>query len=183
MINKMLSTIESYDLTDLINFLETSSFKEDPASTRHHLSVPGGLVKHTENVLRMSLHINKEMKYDHDSVVLAAVTHDLCKVGSYEIITKWRKDKYNKWESYEVYGYKETEPLLPHGEKSAFMLKDLVPDVSYEILMAVRYHMSTFEKALNVDFGVMSSFNSACTKYPLTRLLIAADFLSLNLEV
>ena len=71
----------------LIKFLaEDSDFFVAPCSTKFHLAVPGGLVIHTLNVVKCATELNDkyESSYPIDSIIIAAVGHDLCKVNFYK---------------------------------------------------------------------------------------------------
>ena len=70
----------------LIKFLQESDFFSAPCSTQFHLACPGGLARHSLNVYQLL----KE-KVDrfavcipHESVIIAGLGHDLCKVNFYK---------------------------------------------------------------------------------------------------
>lgn len=81
-----LAFVDREGVGSLIEFLASSDFYTAPCSTKFHLAVPGGLAQHTLNVMACAMRINKnyEEVCKPESVILAAVGHDLCKVGFYK---------------------------------------------------------------------------------------------------
>jgi 23S rRNA maturation-related 3'-5' exoribonuclease YhaM len=69
-------------LNSLYTFLCNSDFLTAPCSTRFHLACKGGLAKHTLNVINIANEVNR--RYDYypvESVIIAALGHDFCKVN------------------------------------------------------------------------------------------------------
>lgn len=71
----------------LMIVLEETDFYNSPASAKHHLNVPGGLVLHSLNVARTALELCENMpqfaRCDKNAVLTAALLHDVCKAGNY----------------------------------------------------------------------------------------------------
>ena len=72
----------------VIENLDKLGFFEAPASTRFHLSVKGGLVEHSVSVCRTAVKLRElaiaekpelEARLPLESVMLAALLHDVCK--------------------------------------------------------------------------------------------------------
>ena len=63
--------------------LEELDFYNSPASAKHHLNDPGGLVLQSLNVARAALELCDKMpqfaKCNKDAVLTAALLHDVCK--------------------------------------------------------------------------------------------------------
>lgn len=60
-------------------------YRETPASTRHHLAEKGGLLKHTENVMRMVRKFYLGFRsFSLADALLAAYLHDIGKIGRLE---------------------------------------------------------------------------------------------------
>ena len=81
---KFISILSSLKLdgTDrLIMNLERSGFFDSPASTKFHGNYPGGLLDHSLNVLDTLSAF--ELPIPRRSVVIAALLHDVCKIGLY----------------------------------------------------------------------------------------------------
>ena len=96
----------------LRNYLRKSDMYSAPASTRFHLSVTGGLLQHSLNVLdafRKRMRDNEDGTYSfmvagknmatitEESMIIMALLHDLCKTNFYKTVMRWRKDRNNKW--------------------------------------------------------------------------------------
>lgn len=71
----------------LMIVLEETDFYNSPASAKHHLNVPGGLLLHSLNVARAALELCENMPQfagcDKNAVLTAALLHDVCKAGNY----------------------------------------------------------------------------------------------------
>lgn len=165
----------------LMGYIRKSDMYTAPASTRFHLSVTGGLLQHSLNVLdafRASMRKNDDGTYSYmvagknvatiteESMVIMALLHDLCKTNFYTVVMKWRKDANNKWEQYETF---EVDDKVPygHGEKSVMMIEEfmkLKPEERY----AIRWHMGYTESDT-------LSLNNAIDKYPIIWALHSAD--------
>ncbi len=164
----------------LMAFIRKSDMYAAPASTRFHLSVTGGLLQHSLNVLdalRANLTENEDGTYTYDvagcpvvnvteeSVIIMALLHDICKTYFYTTETRNRKVN-GKWEQYEAFAVDDKIPY-GHGEKSVMMIEEymkLLPIERY----AIRWHMGYTESdAL--------SLNNAIDKYPMIWALHSAD--------
>lgn len=161
---------------DLLDFLTSSKsdFFEAPASTRFHLSEPGGLVKHSIHVYEclvdyLSRPRVKEL-YNLDAsdetIAIIALLHDLCKVNVYKKSFRNRKDESGKWIQVPTYDYSDDLPY-GHGEKSVYIISGFMK-LSREEAFAIRYHMG-FSETDNKNVG------NAFEKYPLAFALSTAD--------
>ena len=134
----------------LLEWLNKSDFFMAPASSRFHLCVPGGLVIHSLNVYHRLLNLVEHEAANGfcpsgETVAVAALLHDLCKVNLYKKIRKSRKtgEYYPNgkpvWEDYDSY---ECEDNLPygHGEKSVYITSGFIR-LTREEAMAIRWHM------------------------------------------
>lgn len=154
----------------LKKFLLESSFFEDPASTKYHLSHAGGLSEHSLHVYdRLYSLMQYEYKRDltpaeEESAVLVGICHDLCKVGTYTV--EMRNVKVNgSWTQQPYYAYNNNaEP--GHGDKSAFMLMDMGVKLTHDEQLAIRYHMSTWSGKDDV--------NNVSTAYHKSKLAVLA---------
>ena len=164
----------------LMAFIRKSDMYAAPASTRFHLSVTGGLLQHSLNVLdalRANLTQNDDGTYTYDvagvpvarvteeNVIIMALLHDICK--TYFYTTEIRNRKVNgKWEQYEAFAVDDKIPY-GHGEKSVMMIEEymkLQPVERY----AIRWHMGYTE-------ADSLSLNNAIDKYPMIWALHSAD--------
>lgn len=70
----------------LLLWMESAGFFTAPASARHHLNTPGGLCRHTINVAMNASDLCNTpafMNVDTKEAMVAALLHDLCKIGKY----------------------------------------------------------------------------------------------------
>lgn len=170
---EFLSTLSSCgeDLKPVMNWLEESTFFEDPASGKYHNAFRGGLVDHSLNVYHILNEKNKLLGglVPLRSVIISALLHDVCKIGSYNIKESWRKDEKNRWESYRGYGYNDDPFPAGHGEKSVMLLCDKM-SLTKDEMLAIRWHGGPVEDPKGYGF-----INAAKTS-ALTLLLHTSDF-------
>ena len=185
---KLLSTKRD-GMEDVIKHLERLGFFTAPASTKFHLSVKGGLMKHSWNVCKTALMLREQMilmkpelvdKLPEDSVVIAALLHDVCKSNIYKDAILNRKNDQGYWEK--VPGYEVDYSSLPlgHGEKSVIMLLTLGLKLTKDEMLAIRWHMTAWELAFQSP-EQKSNLQKAREIAPLCVLIQAADGLSTSL--
>lgn len=169
----------------VIDYLDKGGFFEAPASINRHLCHDGGLAEHSLNVYRMAMMLREQTvamrpevadSLKEDSVVIAALLHDVCKSNIYKKAQKWRKDAQNRWEQYDTYEADYSRYPAGHGEKSVIMLLRLGLDLSNDEILAIRWHMG----AWNLPF---QSYEDKCNiseanEHPLTAILQSADLLA-----
>lgn len=70
---------------ELIDAMDDGGFFEAPCSGAHHLAEEGGLVEHSLNVLKCARDLNKALGagIDDASIIIAALLHDLGKMGDH----------------------------------------------------------------------------------------------------
>lgn len=166
----LLLSIGRKGMDELVEYLTESDFFTAPASAKYHSSYQGGLAEHSYKVYELFYRkcISYKVSYDIDSIIIASLLHDLCKVNFYKIEEKWRKDDRGKWESYKAYGYDDLLPL-GHGEKSALIAQKFIELTDSELLM-IRWHMAF---SANCD---QIALHNAIQKEPLIVLLHTSDF-------
>lgn len=165
--------------------LEALGFFSAPASTRFHGSEPGGLLLHSLAVCDQALALREvELvkrpdladRLPRESVILAALLHDVCKADVYKEVEKWRKDKNNQWEKYKTYGVDYSGFPFGHGEKSVIRLLQLGLEMTEDEMLAIRWHMQGFD--LSDSPEARGNYTAACSKAPLVTLIMAADLLA-----
>ena len=176
-----MAKVKREGIDKLMNYMRKSDMYAAPASTRFHLSVTGGLLQHSLNVLDCFRNLltknedgtfsymaagNEVVRITEENMVIMALLHDTCKTNFYSVVMRWRKDSKNKWEQYETF---EVDDKVPygHGEKSVMMVEEfmrLEPVERY----AIRWHMGYTESD-------MLSLNNAIDKYPIIWALHSAD--------
>lgn len=182
--NLLLSTRRK-GVDAVLDFLDRIGFFIAPASSRHHLAEPGGLLRHSLNVYHQAkaiwnaqITLNGEIKdiLPFDSLIIASLLHDVCKADVYKQVEKFRKDAQGKWEKYLAYEYDASRCPLGHGEKSVIRLMRMGLELKTEEIAAIRWHMAGWD--LSDSREARDNFSAACDKYPLLSVLIAADELA-----
>ena len=131
----------------LLEFLMKSDFFTAPASTRYHGACEGGLLQHSLNVYDCLTDIlarprMKEVygiEYSEESVAIAALLHDVCKVNFYKAGTRNVKDENGRWTTVPYYTIEDSLPY-GHGEKSVYIVSAYMK-LTRDEAFAIRYHM------------------------------------------
>ena len=130
----------------LLDFLlNGSDFFTAPASTRYHGAHEGGLVEHSLNVYDCLADMAERLKerygieYPEESIAIAALLHDVCKVNFYKTSYRNVKDETGRWQSVPYYTIEDTLPY-GHGEKSAYIVSAYMR-LTRDEAFAIRYHM------------------------------------------
>ena len=130
--------------------LDEMGFFTSPASAKHHLNQPGGLVIHSLNVADAALDLCDGMpqfsRCDKNAVLVAALLHDVCKAGKY--IEKPGG------------GYRyEDNRMLGHGEESVFIIQEWMRLREKEVL-AIRWHMGAYSGER--DWNLLGAVYDCC---------------------
>lgn len=182
----------------LLEYIRRSDFYTAPASTHYHLSCEGGLLQHSLNVLDALRGLlmkepdgkdeagNPKVKYHYvvadkfvatfpqDSVIIAALLHDICKTFFYTTSTRNAKnEKTGKWEKVPYYTVEDKMPL-GHGSKSAMIIKQYM-ELTTEEMYAIWWHMGFSESAGGTD---MATIKQAIEKHPFVWALHTADMMA-----
>ena len=153
---------------------DQSDFFTAPASTRYHGSYEGGLCEHSLNVYSclkdfMARPRMKEMygiSYSDESIAIAALLHDLCKINFYVPGTRNVKEN-GVWKTVPTYTINDTLPY-GHGEKSVYIISGFMR-LTRDEAFAIRYHMGF---STNDDPGTVGK---ALEMFPLAFALTVAD--------
>ena len=124
-----------------------SDFFTAPASTRFHGAHDGGLVEHSLIVYDCLVdYLSRErvkklygMDYSDETVAIAALLHDVCKINVYKKSMRNVKDETGKWTSVPYYEFEDDLPY-GHGEKSVYIISGYMK-LTLEEAFAIRYHM------------------------------------------
>ena len=161
----------------LLEYLESpsSDFFTAPASTRYHGAREGGLCEHSINVYkclksylaRPEVIAEYGLTYEAETIAIAALLHDICKVNCYKVSQRNVKGPDGKWQSVPYYEFDDQLPY-GHGEKSVYIASGYMR-LTREEAFAIRYHMgfSAETDARNVG--------AAFAAYPLAIALYIAD--------
>lgn len=165
----LLKGTERAGIENLLYVLSKTDLYTAPASTRFHESYEGGLIEHSLRVydeLNRILAAYPEIKIPADSVIIAALLHDLCKVNFYGIEKRNRKNEQGKWESYNAYKVDEKFCFGGHGAKSVYIAQRYI-QLTNEEAVAINCHMA----AWNGD----TTCGSAFEQHPFAWALHVAD--------
>jgi len=165
----------------LLDYLEhKSDFFTAPASARFHGSHAGGLCEHSVNVFRcLEAYLARDrvkelygMDYPMESAAIAALLHDLCKIGCYKAGTRNVKDDATgKWEKVPFYTVNDMMPL-GHGPKSAMIIKQYTTLTSQE-MYAIWHHMG-----MTGDYENDNAVGKSMEMYPAVLALQTADMMA-----
>jgi hypothetical protein len=161
----------------LLDYLENKSdFFTCPASAKFHGAYAGGLCDHSLNVYHCLVdYLARErvqelygLEVPPESVAIAALLHDLCKIGCYKAGTRNVKNETTgQWEKVPTFFYEDTLPY-GHGEKSVYIISGFMKLTRQEA-MAIRWHMG-------FSGGEDSRLvGQALEQYPLAFALSVAD--------
>ncbi len=160
----------------LLDYLENKSdFFSAPASAKFHGSYAGGLCDHSVNVYHcLADYLERSrvqelygLEYPPESVAVAALLHDVCKIGCYKAGSRNVKGPDGKWQAVPTFFYEDKLPY-GHGEKSVYILSGFMR-LTREEAMAIRWHMG-------FSGGEDSRLvGQALQQYPLAFALSVAD--------
>lgn len=134
-------------IDNFIKWLDTTDAYNAPASTKYHLSEPGGLIQHSLNVFnRLIRLINNEYPencpYSKETITLVSLLHDVSKINFYEVYNRNVKNSSGQWEQVPTYSVREEDNRLVfgiHEENSVYILNQFFK-LSYEETLAIRWH-------------------------------------------
>ncbi|MDD4715169.1 MAG: hydrolase [Oscillospiraceae bacterium] len=160
----------------LLDYLvNKSDFLTAPASARYHNAYEGGLAVHSMNVYRcLADYLARPrvtelygLDYTPESIAIAGLLHDVCKIGCYRPGTRNVKGPDGKWRSVPTFEYNDTLPY-GHGEKSVYIITGFMR-LSREEAFAIRWHMGFSGPEDSRTVG------QALRQYPLAFALATAD--------
>lgn len=156
----------------LLAWLEEAGFFTAPASTKYHGAYAGGLVDAEDKRQGRTY-----PEYTVDTIAVAALLHDVCKVDAYKVEKKSQKQKDGSWKEVEVYGYTNSLPL-GHGEKSIIQIMRYM-QLTEEEMLAIRWHMGAFDYSVK---GGSYDMNNAFAGSRLAAMLHIADMMATHLD-
>lgn len=187
-IERLLSTGRK-GMENVISNLERLGFFAAPASTRFHLNIPGGLMLHSWNVCNTALMLRDQMilmkpelqeKLPVESIIIAALLHDVCKSDIYKETLLNRKNDQGFWEKVPGYEIDCSNFPMGHGEKSVIMLVSMGLELTRDEMLAIRWHMTAWELAFQ-SFEQKTNLQTARAVAPLCAIIQSADGLASSL--
>ena len=177
-------TVNRPGMEDLLDWLENSDFFTAPASTKFHGNYECGLLEHSLHVLDKTWDLVSKypnLGISKDSVIIAALFHDITKanyyVKDYKNVKVYsenglKRDERGRfdWVSQSCYKIDDKLPL-GHGEKSVIILQSFIK-LQRDEIYAIRWHMGEFDSAVKGGDFAMSKAYEVC---PLAVMLHMAD--------
>lgn len=175
---QLLKSTNRTGVDSLLKYLEESDFYTAPASSIHHMNIESGLLQHSLNVCKVALKTRTLMLdlypqlselLPQDSVIIAALLHDICKTNIYTLNSRYQ---YNK-----KYTVDYSKFPLGHGEKSVIILLRNGLELTDDEIIAIRWHMTAWEIPFQ-SIEAKNNFNTAKKLSPLLTLIQTADSLA-----
>ena len=176
------NTIKRDGAASMLYWLDSKTdFFTAPASSKHHLAQPGGLVIHSLNVYKRLLEITaRDVLGGTDGALLAedvvetvailGLLHDVCKAGVYHQTDPFKAAAEGKLATMAPYEFRDPFPL-GHGEKSLFLITRHLA-LTEEEALAIRWHMGAYDDAVK---GGSRSMTEAMNLTPWVWRLQEAD--------
>ena len=112
---------------------------------------------------------NFEEKFPMESIAIASLLHDVCKINFYREETRNVKEN-GEWVPKKFYLIDDSLPY-GHGEKSVYMISGFMKLTRNEA-MAINWHMGGFDARVK---GGDYSLSGAFYKYPFALMIHIAD--------
>lgn len=186
---ELLLSTRREGIENVIVELGKLGFFEAPASTKFHLSQPGGLLEHSLNVCNVALQVRDMMigispelseRIPRESVIVASLLHDVCKTDIYKPTITYKKNNEGKWEKLPGYEVDYSNLPLGHGEKSVIALQMWGLKLTIDEILAIRWHMTAWDLAFQSP-EQKANLNVARSQAPLCTVIQSADGLASNL--
>ena len=167
---EILESVGREGTEEFLDYLKANNFFTAPASVSYHSNWKGGLVNHSLKVYDYAMQYREEMisedpslesELDTDSIAIAALLHDICKMDEYKI--KADGSPAHK-KSYAPVGF--------HGDKSVALIMFRGYKLEGDEIVAIRWHMGS--KHIK-DHREKAVCESAKKDFALLRLIIRAD--------
>lgn len=172
---ELLTSTKRPGVERLLEWLENETdFYTAPASTQYHGAYAGGLLLHSMSVYKYLKNFTKTLEnVKEDSLIIAGLLHDLCKVNFFtKQVRNVKIPGEKRWEEEESYGIEDQLPM-GHGEKSVYLAMRYVA-LTDEEAIAIRWHMGGYDDAARAYIGGRAQSN-AYRAYPMAAALNIAD--------
>ncbi len=163
--------IDRDGLEDLLKWMEKADFFTAPASTKYHGAYPGGLCQHSIDVYKYAKRLTFLMPTppSEESLAIAALMHDICKVNLYKMDK--RNQKINgEWQEVPYYVIDEKFHFGGHGSKSVFLAQQFIK-LTTEEAAAINCHMGFSDGSATTVRDVSNAYQ----QFPLAWIVHVAD--------
>ena len=151
-INAVKKYVHRDGVDALLDWLESTDFYDAPASSKYHGDYEHGLVMHSYNVWAKLVFLNKvfEAGLDEESMAIAGLFHDLCKVDFYTVSTRnVKNERTGQWEKVPFYKTDEKYRFGGHGSKSVYLVMNFI-NLKPDEAAAINCHMGPWDRQ---DYG------------------------------
>ena len=179
---ELLKSTNREGVEHFIEVLDSKGFFTAPASTRFHLNHDGGLLEHSINVCDAALELREtiikmkpevEPKLPKESVIIAALLHDVCKADIYKPKPIVKKIE-GLWVNTSTYDVDHGQYPFGHGEKSVIVILMNGMKLTTDEALAIRWHMNAWDLPFQSP-DIKGNINKARQICPLLQLIISAD--------
>ncbi len=146
-------------------YMLEGGFFRQTASTHYHSAHFGGLADHSHAVAEALLGFTRKMGLEWEkerSPYLVGYLHDICKMDEYIL---------KEVDGARAYEFNKDRLLIGHGDKSAIIAAMLIPDLTDEEMLCIRYHHGAFEYSKDA----WNAYGHAIEKYPNVLYTHTAD--------
>ena len=165
------STIHREGLEALLNWLCKSDFFTAPSSTKYHGAYAGGLCQHSLDVYEFAKKLAPfaPVSFKEESLCIAALFHDVCKVNLYK--QEYRNQKIDgEWQQVPVYTVDESFHFGGHGSKSVFQIQWFMK-LTQEEAVAINCHMGFADGSATTIRDVGNAYH----QWPMAYIIHCAD--------
>ena len=131
--NEIISLLQSTQregIDNVIQYLDDRGFFYRASSSNRHHNVPGGLAEHSLGACKLALRAAQTTNLPKDSVIIAALLHDICKADRF-----WFKGR-------SIHQHAPKCSLdSKHSVRSVVILKDCGLKLTEQERRAIRWHM------------------------------------------
>lgn len=139
---KLFNQIKRVDTLELLEFLKVNDYFTAPSSSRHHGAEEEGNLRHSINVTKFALELNKKMDLglEHESIIIVGLFHDLGKCKYYGE-SNYTKNilKNGKQSPTKPYESNPKRRGVPHEIASIHLLDYFIP-LEQEEMFAILHH-------------------------------------------
>lgn len=167
---EILESVGREGTEEFLDYLKFNNFFTAPGSVSYHSNWKGGLVNHSLKVYDYAMKYREEMlskdptlesELDVDSIAVASLLHDICKMDEYKIKADGSPAHRKSFAPCGVHGDKSVILAMLHGYK-----------LEGDEIVAIRWHMGSKQIKDHKEKAVCES---AKKDFALLRLIIRAD--------
>ena len=165
------ASIHREGLEDLLDWLAKADFYRAPASTKYHGGYAGGLCQHSIDVYKYAKKLTFLLPTppSEESLAIATLFHDLCKVNFYKMDKRNQKID-GEWQEVPYYVVEEKFHFGGHGSKSVFLVQQFMK-LTTEEAAAINCHMGFSDGSPSVVRDIGNAFE----QFPMAWLVHIAD--------